>query len=742
MTNPILSGNNSRFGSYRWSILLPLIVILGIAFVLRLYHLGMPGLWLDEIGQARSAQKSVLQTLKIVQKHHGATPLDYMVTMVTVRMSHAHAILRFPAALWGTLSVYWIYRIGCMARSHRVGLIAAALLAVNVFHLRYSQELRFYSLFILLTLVTTDLLWQAWARDYKRSWILYGLFSLLMLYTHYFGVLVLGFHAIWVGLSWLFDTRNMARKDVDSSKLVRFALTAGSAMLLFLPWVIYDVPRETGLPTSPTPNLDWDLIRNVIVTFSGKTAIGWPLWVGLVLIGLVVLLVRNMPTGVLFGFWVFVPLPFIVIIDQQSDYFFHPRQVIFSLPIFLLLVALGVDAWGSISQHTVAKYAENLPSKVVYHFSAMALLLALFWISIPQIERYYTVEQLRREDIAFQPLGDVMEFHGAGQIVAANLHDDDRVALLTSNDHVSFEFYFSPAVQEQVRMAENLEDLQSLFASGQPMWVLTSPKLKEHPESDIISMWLTEKPAIEFTLQGGIHVHFFQEGRSRQDLWEARASHFHVPDRANLWASLGNALRPVSMQDALYAHEKAIELAIYDKPRDTYFVESGYDIPATDLPTYVIVETKAMYLADAGYDASFTNQFPLALNYLNQAIALEPHDSEAYVRKAMVLLKTGEPAEALDILTFVRHELGTENYWVRLFTANALRDLNHQIDAIEQYQQALVMNPEAHHVRFLIAQQYLKLGELEEARIWWRDYLDADPDGPFSKQVRDNLANQ
>ena len=78
------------------------------------------------------------------------------------------------------------------------GLIAAFLLAISPLHISYSREVWFYALFVLITLMATDVLWRAWKRNDFRAWVLYAGLMILGLYTHIYTGLILIFHAVWV----------------------------------------------------------------------------------------------------------------------------------------------------------------------------------------------------------------------------------------------------------------------------------------------------------------------------------------------------------------------------------------------------------------------------------------------------------------------------------------------------------------------------------------------------------------
>lgn len=71
----------------------------------------------------------------------------------------------------------------------RAGLIAAAFVASSPFHIRWSQEVRMYALAAFLTALSSWLMFRALHRPRALGrWILFGLSSLCLPYTHYYGL--------------------------------------------------------------------------------------------------------------------------------------------------------------------------------------------------------------------------------------------------------------------------------------------------------------------------------------------------------------------------------------------------------------------------------------------------------------------------------------------------------------------------------------------------------------------------
>lgn len=728
-------GKDNGYG-HLLSVLEPLLIVI-LALGLRLYHLGLPDLWMDELGQATTALRPFWKMLFGVQRHHGAVPLDYAITRLVVHLSRSAWVLRLPAALWGALSVYWLYRLGTLFASRRVGLMTAFLAAINVFLLRYSQELRFYSLFIFLTLLSTELAWRAWQKNDLRHWLYYGLSLLMLFYTHYFGALVAGFHGFWIVLM---VGQEFADKEEDfgfaKQKLGRFLLTALIAALLFAPWAIYDLPREEGMPRAPAPVLSSGLIRDLLFIFSGRVP-GWWLWDFFGILGLLVALRKHWPTGLfLLAMIIITPLA-VIMIDQNNDYFFHPRQVIFLLPFYLFLTAWGVD----VATRFLTR-SDIIHRRLSARSIAFAVMGTMLLLTLPALKNYYEVRQVRREDVGFLPLTDVTAWRGAVGTIANNWQEGDCLVFCAIQDTASIRFYLPPALRKEGILASDLQALQDIYEQGHPVWVVYSGVINMRPDAEAIKKWLGQQEAIHLALPGKINLYFLQAGYDQKMLWKKRVSQFRLPEIASVLGSFANATRFLDPERALQYHEKAAALSHYTRPRWFYFVPTEYALPPTPPPKGITVTTRADYLKEAGYDAVLAGDFDRALADLNQAQALEPDDPEIAIRKGWALLKAGRPQEAVTALEHARDDLGGGSYWLFLFLGDAYNQSGQYQQAIDAYKQALSRHDDAHRLRFSIAESYRTLGDTKMARQWYQYYLEHDPDGPFAQQAREKLGDE
>ena len=201
-----------------------LVLLILLSLILRLNDLGKESLWLDEI-------YGTLLTAK--------QPIDYLLNPhINLPVSTYHIILhywmqifgqsefsiRFPALIFGVLSIFVIYKVGKEIFNQEVGFLSALMLAISPFHLHYSQEARPYSLLMLLSLVSIYYFIRFLKSGNKKDGIVYTLSTLIGIYTHYFIFFLLIFQNIYF---FIYNIKN--------KKLVKiWIISQGIVALIFL----------------------------------------------------------------------------------------------------------------------------------------------------------------------------------------------------------------------------------------------------------------------------------------------------------------------------------------------------------------------------------------------------------------------------------------------------------------------------------------------------------------------------
>jgi uncharacterized membrane protein len=211
----------------------------GFAIVLLLYVAARANgltdtcLWFDEIFSVHAAQHSWDSILSFVALDLIHPPLFYLV-------------LKFWLSLGGD-SVLWLRGLSVgfaiaalvpfagLCHELKLGLpariLAIFLFAVNGSLIKYAQEVRMYSLLLLLSLCSLWLFSSYFLKEKGFGPLI--IINILLIYTHYFG--------------WLVLTAEMAALFVFKTKRWRTALTMGSiSSLAFLPWVIAVLHASSG----------------------------------------------------------------------------------------------------------------------------------------------------------------------------------------------------------------------------------------------------------------------------------------------------------------------------------------------------------------------------------------------------------------------------------------------------------------------------------------------------------------
>ena len=178
-----------RFQNYLTAaVLLGLILLLGTA--LRFYDLGTESYWIDEMSTVIEAQQSIPQM--IASGRLDQPPAYYLPFHLWIHIfGTSEASTRSFSALFGIGSILIIYWIGRELFGKPVGLLSAFLMAISGFQIYYSQIARFYSYFQFMVMVSF-LFFILVLREKKIVFFaLYGAASILMVFSHTFGVFVL-----------------------------------------------------------------------------------------------------------------------------------------------------------------------------------------------------------------------------------------------------------------------------------------------------------------------------------------------------------------------------------------------------------------------------------------------------------------------------------------------------------------------------------------------------------------------
>jgi len=163
-----------------------LIVVLIAGLALRVFRLGTHDFWHDEICSIGFAGVG-----RLIDNQ----PLYYLFLRFWIKFfGVSETVLRIPSVFFSIFSLVILYALGRRMFNERVALYATALMAVSPFQLWYAQEARAYSMFLCFALLSTLCLRQTLDKSSVRTWLGFGLFSLLGMLTSYFYVFIFAAH--------------------------------------------------------------------------------------------------------------------------------------------------------------------------------------------------------------------------------------------------------------------------------------------------------------------------------------------------------------------------------------------------------------------------------------------------------------------------------------------------------------------------------------------------------------------
>jgi len=339
--------------------LLSAVLVLGT--LLRFYDLGTESYWVDEVTMARLTSGDfdtiVQQTLR------GRPPVYVVLTYGWVQLWGTSEIAtRSLAALFGVAALGVMYAVGRELFGKTVGLISTFLMAISEAQIYHSQTIRYYSLFVLFGLCSFLFYIRALRTNKPSQWALYVVCSILLFYTHTYGIFLLvaqGLYAVlqwrryWhIKTSWLISEA-LIGLGIASSFLSAFTkTTAGEAGVMnwipdqplwapLLTMYRYVFP-DRRLPSITTIGVAVAFLVLVTVIFVVRQ--GWPRWMGHVrqLSTRIRALSEQVNPLLLVVLWLIIPVFVPFILAQFLGPIYIDRYTIPAAPALYLLIALAI----------------------------------------------------------------------------------------------------------------------------------------------------------------------------------------------------------------------------------------------------------------------------------------------------------------------------------------------------------------------------------------------------------------
>jgi len=230
------------------------LLIIAVAVAIRLYRLDHFSYGLDEILQTYWMGGSWDFLWRSIRFDAGHPPLDYLIARLWESLGPTDALRKLPVVAWGLGAVVSFGLLVARRATPRAGLIAAALLACAPFHVRYSQELRPYSLSLFLLCLSLLVLDWFLSKPSPAKLVLLFLSYLATIYTSYLPQVILSVASLALLLEDAI-TGDPSRRSRVRRSLAWSPLFAALLWLAYLPWwpIQLEASRRPSVPAVIEP---------------------------------------------------------------------------------------------------------------------------------------------------------------------------------------------------------------------------------------------------------------------------------------------------------------------------------------------------------------------------------------------------------------------------------------------------------------------------------------------------------
>ncbi|MCL6629404.1 MAG: glycosyltransferase family 39 protein [Armatimonadetes bacterium] len=383
------------------------VLVIALAGVLRLYHLGTESLWIDEGYSLRDASS-----------HYSFTdvrPLYFRLLSSWMVFGKSEAWLRLPSAIFGILSVALLYILVNRLYGKKPAVLASLLLAVSPLHINHSQEVRMYALTTMLViaevLVFVRYFDQGKPADLIACLLVAGVAFLVFPLSI---IMLLPFNILF-----LYQLRN-ARKSLAWYGSQAMLVLAG---IPFLPAVLHSLHEfsEAWTWRLPKPGLadllwatrDFYLWRIPVghAVIALLTAVYAVFVFAVAIAGIVAYYRKARWQTIVVILWLVIPLVTTALVSNLLANIWLVRYVLYASPAYYILTALGLSAFRNI--------------RIV-----ALLLTGVISLPLVRLTSYYGQPHRPqwREAVAF---------------IQSNLMPGDSIAIYRYGNRYVFDYYYS-----------------------------------------------------------------------------------------------------------------------------------------------------------------------------------------------------------------------------------------------------------------------------------------------------------
>ncbi|MCU0631897.1 MAG: glycosyltransferase family 39 protein [Methanolinea sp.] len=450
--------------SDRYTQIVLLLTVIGL--FLRFYNLGFNSLWLDE---AVTYYYSTIPLDSLWELLRNGTefnpPLFYVIESVMLYFGRDAIMLRIIPAFAGSVTIPIFYWLGKEFSDRNCGIICATLVTFSTFLVYYSQEARAYTLLLLFVALSILFFLKGTTNNRAIHWVLFGLFSGLAFWTHFYSAIVFGILVI-LGILNMY-----MKKEKRWENWKKFLYSLITFLLVTLPLLIVTVElflvRTASLPTYGLQG--WDVVTNGFFTLSGFSMPATVVFLILFSIGLLWAVIHEKIKCMFLA----ISIVAILIVSYSLSYRmpFETRFLIIMIPFYFLGIAYSSRAFCHIIKHKLVIFI---------------LIACIFLVNIPTLTGLYTVHTKENwRDFS-------SEFEQFTQ-------DGDVVVLMPEYLHYPFNFYYDSQRDHTIQLgASSLNELENISKeySGKRVFIIMTRDIFAPDPSGASVEWLKKNATL------------------------------------------------------------------------------------------------------------------------------------------------------------------------------------------------------------------------------------------------------
>jgi len=393
-----------------------------LALVLRLINLTRYDLWHDEIASLFKVKISSLWYLST--NFPSFQPLYNLFLTYWQVLGDTPLILKFSSVISGIISVFVIYLLGRELFNKKAGIICAFLFSISPFSIQYSQELRPYSLLILLILISTFSFVKLLNKGSFLSWVINIAANILSVYLIFTSIFIPFLQMLFI----VFRIRKVRTSEI--------LLFQSLQLILLLPWFYIAIKNlifmlnvtKTYHQFSPFLNSVslislLDSFKNLVSGYFASNYVRIPglvLFIFLMAKGAVDLFLQNKRHLFLLSF-LFIPI-LSLFMFSKFRVFYAERYVVYSIIFLYLIAGLAISRMNRIAM--------------------LVCLLLCCLLSALSLNNYYSNNN-ECNYLERQGTNPKKEFRKAAYFLKNNYHPGDLVIHTSKASTLSLEYYLN-----------------------------------------------------------------------------------------------------------------------------------------------------------------------------------------------------------------------------------------------------------------------------------------------------------